>query len=213
MRAPPRPVTPLMEQPVADGMPIGVEQGKQEGVGETGHEQKLTPVFPFPQTGTLHRQLYFAIAPRQFNLSAASIDQNDPPRGLQIGHRLGSHDIPGLVLGAGTRDHQPQRIRNGWVLDGDGDQSDFTLEAAAAFGHQAMSPTAIPTCDLARLAFGSLSIQQFVASRPAYDETRLGRGQLPQPRSPGETAVKDMKDAAPPGLGTAQQPGRFEITL
>jgi hypothetical protein len=57
MKAPPRSVTPLAEHPVPDRVEIRVEQSEQEGIGETGHEQKLASMFPFPQPGTLHRQL------------------------------------------------------------------------------------------------------------------------------------------------------------
>src|SRR5690606_28676958 len=116
---------------------------------------------------------------------------------------LVGQQVPGLTPLAGPRDHQPERLGNPRVCDGQ--YQEAGPAEPAALGNEPLVLAALAAGDLPRLPFLTLYIEEPVVLRPAQDEAHMGAGELLQPGRAGEAAIEDVQHPPAPCLDCLAQ--------
>ncbi len=132
----------MSQKPLSCQERIGKQEGKEESIGEGGHEQEFAAGFPGQEAGALVGQFTFMETDRHFDLPTAGIGQETQ---------------------SWTCNNQPQVLLVGRIMDGESHHTDLALAASFGIPEQAIFPRALVFADLPGLACATLFIDQTVA--------------------------------------------------
>jgi hypothetical protein len=140
-------------------------------------------------------RVHFAVAPDEFELPPAGVAEHDTPEFLDLGHRLGGQEIPGLLPSTAPSNDQHQGV--GVDQDRDSEYTGLDGTMATSIPEQPMIPRPLSPHELPGRVGLPSDISQLIPTGPAKDEANLVVKQARKPGRPSKTLIEDMPDAVP----------------